>query len=215
MATKETLLEAIRQSYALYFTHGARSSKKVDYFHGFIKSTIDNFLERHHLTSSHKCLLEHNVDSYNSKGQKKCDIVVLRDSVPIIVLPVKLVMTNYKQNKNNSWENLTGELVHLHWKNPALKLIPINVLLNHPPYLSSEKIITRYEKVTYDDIKNYEILRERGVVSEMMNYIITAKHHCLVGEKFDKCPDLEGLNESTPFVSMDEVLEKILLHESH
>ena len=35
MATKETLIEAIRQSYALYFTHGARSSKKVDYFLDF------------------------------------------------------------------------------------------------------------------------------------------------------------------------------------
>jgi len=211
MATKETFLEAIRQSYALYFTHGARSSKKVDHFHGFIKSTIDTFLERNNLTNNYKCVLEHNVDSFNSTGRKKCDIVVLRNSHPIVVFPVKLVMTNYKQNKNNSWENLTGELVHLHWKNPNLKLIPINVLLNNPPYLSSEKIITRYEKVTYDDISNYEILRERGVVFEMMNYIVNAKHHCSVGDKFDKCPELEGFDESTPFISMDSVLEKILL----
>lgn len=211
MSTVESLLGAVRESYALYFTHGARSSKKVDHFHGFIKSTIDSFLERNNLTNSHKCVLEHNVDSFNSSGKKKCDIVVLRNSDPIIVFPVKLVMTNYKQNKNNSWENLTGELVHLHWKNPSLNLIPINILLNHPPYLSSEKIITRYEKVTYDDIRNYELLRERGVVFEMMNYIVNAKHHCSVGEKFDKCPELEGLDESTPFVSMDTVLEKILL----
>ena len=211
MSTVELLLGAVRESYALYFTHGARSSKKVDHFHSFIKSTIDSFLEKHNLISSHKCVLEYNVDSYNSRGQKKCDIVVLRNSDPIIVFPVKLVMTNYKQNKNNSWENLTGELLHLHWKNPSLNLIPINVFLNHPPYLSSDKIITRYEKVTYYDIKNYGILRERGVVFEMMNYIINVKHHCSVGDKFDKCPELEGLNESTPFVSMDTVLEKILI----
>ena len=72
-------------------------------------------------------------------------------------------------------------------ENQVLILFQLIFYLNHPPYLSSDKIITRYEKVTYDDIKNYGILRERGVVFEMMNYIVNVKHHCSVGDKFDKC----------------------------
>jgi len=39
-------------------------------------------------------------------------------------------MSNYKQNKNNGWENLTGELVHIKWSSPDVHIIPINIYMN-------------------------------------------------------------------------------------
>ena len=54
-------------------------------------------------------------------------------------------MTNYKQNKNNSWENLTGELSQLKWANPDLHLIPINIIFNQTPYLKSGGIIGKFD----------------------------------------------------------------------
>lgn len=63
----------------------------------------------------------------NSSGYKKCDIVILKNNKPYIIFPVKIIKSNYKQNKNNSWENLTGEIMQLLWANPNIKIIPINI----------------------------------------------------------------------------------------
>ena len=38
------------------------------------------------------------------------DIVVLKDlKTPLIIFPLKFPISNYKQNRNNYWENLCGE----------------------------------------------------------------------------------------------------------
>ena len=39
--------------------------------------------------------------------------MVLHDNIPIIVMPVKIIMTNYKQNKNNYFENQIGEVTSI------------------------------------------------------------------------------------------------------
>ena len=80
---------------------------------------------------------------------------------PHTVFPVKLVMTNYKQNKNNTWENLTGECCHLRWKNKNLNIIPINVFMSKMPYLKKDKTIKHFEEMEYRYIENYEILKKK------------------------------------------------------
>ena len=72
---------------------------------------------------NYKVYLEQNIPSINSSNKKRCDIVVYKNKEPYLIFPTKIIMTNYKQNKNNSWENLTGELMHLKWANKNINII--------------------------------------------------------------------------------------------
>ena len=175
-------LQIINETYFKYFKYGPRSSKKVDYFHSSIKHILQGeFTTQKGFTIK----LEYNIPSCNSSGKKKCDIVILKHNKPYIIFPVKIIMTNYKQNKNNSWENLTGELIHIKWKNPNIHIIPINVIMNKTPYLGNDKKIKKFECVEDHDIENYNELIIRDLCYDMINYIVDVEHVKNIDSYFD------------------------------
>ena len=202
----KSFLNNIYKTYNLYHKHGPTSSEKVNYFHNCIKVEIEKIIKNKLSQNIYKVKLEQNIDSINSSNKKKCDIVVFKNEKPYIVLPVKIIMTNYKQNKNNSWENLTGELIHLKWANPDIKIIPINILMNKTPYLKKNKIIDKFEYITYSDIKTYEILKEKDIAYDIINYIIDVDHENKIGENFCKTPNILNFNLNTKYRSFNKVL---------
>jgi hypothetical protein len=104
MIDKKQFMEVMKNIYDIYIEHGARSNKNVNYFHNYIKSELEKIF----IQPDYSVVLEYDVASTNSSKKKRCDIVVLKMSSPYIIFPVKIIKTNYKQNKNNAWENLTG-----------------------------------------------------------------------------------------------------------
>ena len=208
----QKLLKDLESTYALYMQHGPRSSKKVDFFHQTIKDELEKILAE---KKNYSVKLECNIPACNSSGKKKCDIVVFKNGYPYIIFPVKIIMSNYKQNKNNSWENLSGELQHLKWHsdNDNIIIIPINILMNKTPYLKlnkQNKLIKCFETVTYDDIKIYNILKTKGLCYDIINYIVDVNHIDEIGNMFCTVPDIIGLNKETPFYSLRKRLEKLL-----
>ena len=144
-------------------------------------------------------------------GRKKCDIVVLKNNIPYIIFPVKIIMTNYNQNKNNYWENLTGELIHLKWANPEIKIIPINIFMNKTPYLSNNKIIKKFENISYKNLINYNILVEKNICCDIINYIIDVEHINNINDMFVNLPHIIGFNENTKYRSFEKILENLLV----
>ena len=203
----DTFINMMHSVMTLYLNHGPRSNKNVDFFHNFIK----NELEQIFTGEMYSVKLEVNVPSANSAGRKKCDIVVLRNKQPYIIFPVKITKTNYKQNKNNGWENLTGELTHIHWANENIAIIPINIFMDKTPYLSNSGLITKFENVTYSDISNYNILKEKNIVHDVINYILEVEHQSKLNERFDKLPTFRGFNIQTPFRSLREIVTPLLV----
>ena len=205
MEREQFIEEGIFGTYKKYFEFGPRSSKKTDYFHGFIQKQLETvFLSE----NGYETKQEQWVPSNNASGRRKCDIVVYKNEKPYVVLPVKLVMSNCKQNKNNYYENLTGELTHLKTKNPDLNIIPINIFAGKTPYLNSSKKITKYENITVKDINGYDLLKETYVwqkgwkepqplACELITYILDVEHQCDVGELFDKMPSKISFNTDT------------------
>ena len=207
-----TFMEDIKRVFGEYQTYGSRSSKKTDMLHTAIKERIDDIIKKWSTTELYSCEIEKNVRSENASGIKSCDVVVFKKGEPHIVFPVKFIMTNYKQNKNNSYENLTGELSHIKWANPDIYIIPINIIFNNIPYLTQDKKIKRFETILYENSFNiYEKMKEHKIAFDMMNYIIDVKHTCSVNEYYDKCPELIGFNQSTPFRSFDEIFGTLLM----
>lgn len=211
----EEFIQLISEVVQIYIDSGARSSKKVDKLHGYIKSVIEHYLLNHPGMQDYTVVLEHNVPSINSSGKKCCDIVILKNGTPFAVFPVKFIMTNYNQNKNNSWENLTGEMMHLKWANPELIIIPVNIIFNLTPYLESNKVIKKMENIVYgNSFKIYESLVEKGITFDNLNFILDVTHKVSIGEKYVIGPSIDGFNADTSFKSLWGLLDRIIFVSS-
>lgn len=198
-------IQEMNTVYYLYSKHGARSNKKVLSFHKFIKCQ----LEKVFVEPMYKVQIEFKVKSTNASGSKKCDIVVLKNNQSYVIFPVKLITSNYKQNKNNAWENLTGELSHLKWTNPNIYIIPINVFMNKTPYLNKDGKITKFEEITVKDINVSNTLLEKKIVNDIINYILIVEHISNINESFLP-PTILCFDYKTKFRSMSEIVKDII-----
>ena len=158
--------------------------------------------------------------THQHKGEEKVSIIkrineeqhiinIKQHYRPYIVFPVKFVMTNYSQNKNNNWENLLGEVTQLNiykWENNSdIIIIPINFLFAKIPYLKNNKTIKSFEDITYEkSIEITEILTkpfytpEHKECIERLKEILTldiseeekVKNRLLIDKKTFLCHDI-------------------------
>lgn len=205
---KQLFIQNINKVFDIYLKSGARSSKKTDALHNFIANQIRNCLP----STDYSVQLECEIPSLNASGTKRCDIVLFRRDKPFCVFPVKFIMTNYFQNKNNNWENLTGEISQLKWAGAVDHIIPINIIFNKTPYLNKNGIIQKFEHVSYDkSFKIMEILREKNLASDVLSYILDVNHTNKIGDKYTMRPHITGF--ITQFRSFALVLRNILRQE--
>lgn len=202
---EKRFIQIINETYEKYFKYGPTSPKKVDHFHSEIKRILEQYFT---IKNGFSIELEFNIKSFNSSGKKKCDIVILKNNIPYIIFPVKIIMSNYKQNKNNSWENLTGELIHIKWCNPDIHIIPINILMDKTPYLKTNKKIKNFENVTRGDIENYNELIKNNICYDIINYIVEVEHINKADECFDKIQPIKKF--ITPYKSFGSIISKLL-----
>ena len=50
----------------------------------------------------------------------------------------------------------------------------------------------------------------RPLASDIINYIIDVNQLCDVKETYDKCPEIIGFNEDTPYRTFEEILGPII-----
>jgi|TARA_Y100000389_G_scaffold111208_1_gene108302 hypothetical protein len=205
---KESIIfkDIIKKTFEKYLSNGPRSNQKTLQLHEGLKCMIQQSLP-----SGYTVEIEKNVKSENASGKKSCDIIVLNGEILCFIFPVKFIMVNYYQNKNNNWENLTGELFHLKKANENINIIPINIIFNTIPYCKKSSYISKFENITYE--KSYKItenLVKWKLASNIVNYIIDVEQICKIGEKYDKCPKIIGFNENTPYITFKEILKSII-----
>lgn len=202
---EKQFIKIINETYNKYFEYGSRSPEKVNYFHNCIKNILQSYFT---IENDFEIKLEYKIKSCNSSKNKKCDIVILKNKIPYIIFPVKIIMTNYKQNKNNSWENLTGEITHIKWCNPDIHIIPINILMNKTPYLKDSKKIKHFESVTINDIENYNELINHNICYDIINHIVEVEHIQKENEPFNKIQPIQKLN--TKYRTFGSIIDKLL-----
>ena len=219
LLNEKYFIEIVHEMWDVYMRHGARSSEKTKYFHGFLQKYLEENIFKE--DDGYEVFMERPVESYNLTGKKNSDIVVYKDGSVLLVIPIKMIMSNYKQNKSNYFENLTGELMHLVLKNPGLKIVPLNIYFTDTPYLTnSDKKIAKFEKITYEnDLKNYDMMKKwrvslgeecRPLVYDVINYIFDVEHVCKRGEVFDRVPINIRFNADTPFRSFESIFKDIV-----
>lgn len=101
----------IQKAIENYYLYGERSNKKVAIIHSFLGELIQKELGSRF---SIKCLPDKEEVVPGQYNNKYVDICIKDvDEKVMGIVSVKFIMCNYKQNSNNYFENLTGELHNL------------------------------------------------------------------------------------------------------
>lgn len=199
---KSILLTGISDCFDMYMSNGSRSSKKTDRLNELIKSSIQVVIDSLQNKHEYSVVFEHNIPSENYSKQKRCDVVVFHNQTPYAVLPLKFIMTSYMKNRNNYYENMTGEVMHLRWANPSLKIVPVNIIIDKIPNLDNNKI-KNFEIIDpINSLGVYNNLVKHNIVNNIYNVVITTTHECQIGDEYNKKPVINELNENLPFYNV-------------
>lgn len=200
---KNIVLTGISECFDLYMSNGSRSSKKTDRLNELIKNSIQVVIDTLQNKDEYSVVFEHNIPSENYSKQKRCDVVVLYNQTPYAVLPLKFIMTSYMKNRNNYYENMTGEVMHLRWANPTLKIVPVNIIIDKIPNLDNEKKIKNFEIIDpVNSLGVYNNLVNHNIVNNIYNVVLTTTHECQIGEDYNKKPVINELKENLPFYNV-------------
>ena len=154
MYKEKELLKSLSISYKKYIEYGSRSTEKLKPIHKYIADTLikiwGNSFQVHYMGKVNK---EMKVSGkyYN----KDIDITITKDGKPVICVGIKYIISNYKQNSNNYFENMMGETANIQANNnlPYFQLI---FLPQKIPYLKkSTKEITKIEEINKKDLQKY------------------------------------------------------------
>lgn len=206
MNEEEKFLKMITKSLELYLTYGSRSSKKTDTVHYFFKNIMEKYLP-----NNYKIELEKKIKCSNHSGFKRCDIILYKNNIPYIIFPVKVIMSNFYQNKNNYYENLLGDITAIIHCNPYIKIIPINITFCTVPYLMKNRKIKKFEFISSSIFKPYNDLKERCEnVVETINYLIDLHYENIENELYDKLPVVKNLSIDTPWKNIEDILNPLI-----
>ena len=143
------MMDLVNCAWSAYVTYGSRSSKKVNIIHDGVSEYINN-----HTPHEYVCKTEQTVSCLNGAGKKRCDICVYKNNDLVLIVPVKFVCSNFKQNKNNYLENLVGETYLLKQKNRIL-VTPLNIFIHNTRYLNKDGSVKNVETVSISDTVVY------------------------------------------------------------
>ena len=150
---RERFLEAVQRSHARYVDTGSRSNEKSKVLNGWVIQELCTLLDEQYMIRG---LTE------TSKGErvvagkyhkKRVDVDISRAGATLGVVRMKFMMSNYQQNRNNSFEQQMGETANLRESNLVYGHI---MLLLHPtPYLYKQGSVKKYQPVTDHTIDRY------------------------------------------------------------
>jgi carbonic anhydrase len=129
-------LEMIESAFKKYLETSARSNEKLKILHGAIADDLQTNLGKGFSIQS--LGFEHGKETEIAGRYlpKKVDIVISKGKDILCGVAVKFVMSNYKQNSNNYFENMLGETANIRTANKGY--FQILVLPKKLPYFEKD-----------------------------------------------------------------------------
>ena len=157
------LLSKIKESYKKYLECGPQSNEKLKVLHGFIAKCLEKELDADNICSRYsiKSLGYNDGKEGIIRGvyyDKKVDITIYKDSIPIAGIAVKFVTSNYSQNSNNYFENMLGETANIRSNN--ISYFQIFLITDKIPYFDKYGKIKKYERLSVHNFEKYLELSE-------------------------------------------------------
>lgn len=153
---------AVQESYASYTEHGARSPKKLLPLHQWVADEMQSVLGEEHAMKSLRKDGEGKEEKIEGKYyDKNVDISISKqDSVPLAIISIKFVTSNFQQNANNYFEHLMGETANIRRTNVGvghLMVLPYKL-----PYLNNQSDVTKIEIIKNSHLQKYVKLAQDG-----------------------------------------------------
>jgi len=192
-------INMMQSSYDVYREFGSRSNKKVNIIHNWIHQNLKRILN----PAIYDIFEEKNIPALNASGKKKVDIVVYNKNTNkyVLVICVKFICSNYKQNKNNYLESLIGECRTIKLSQPHIKIVPFNIFISKCPYFKKNKTLKKFEIITYEkDLHIYD----KHCCNEVYDYIITY----LIDIDYEN-KKVIGFNESSNYIIFSNLLQHV------
>ena len=161
----EKFLKCLEQSFLKYLEKGAkgvRGTGKLKILHPHIARDLGNILGAKYQIFS---LDEKNGKEKIIRGRymdKRVDIAVIKGEKPVTGIGIKFIMSNYRQNSNNYFENMLGETANIRTNN--ILYFQIVICFVRSPYFykeeNKEKVIKKFEKINLSHLEKYQILSQ-------------------------------------------------------
>ncbi len=160
-------LDVLKISFKKYLETGGRSNKKLIILHGAVSADLDERLAVNNDVGG--------VFSVASLGyeegremlvegrymDKKVDITICWNGSPVAGIGVKYVMSNYRQNSNNYFENMLGETANIRCN--QIPYFQIFVVPDIVPYFEKDGRIKVWESISSHHLKKYIALSEDSI----------------------------------------------------
>lgn len=161
----QKFLKCLERSFLKYLEKGAkgvRGTGKLKILHPHIAEDLRNVLGDGYQVYS---LDEKHGKEKIIRGRymdKRVDIAVMKGEKPVAGVGVKFIMSNYRQNSNNYFENMLGETANIRTNN--ILYFQIVICFVRSPYFfreeNKERIIKNFEKVSLAHLEKYQILSQ-------------------------------------------------------
>lgn len=149
----DKFLKTLTESFQLYLKTSARSNEKLKVLHSKIAQDLQNKL------GNEFCVYAYNIGDGKEKTlegyyyDKKVDIAIFENDKQIAGIAVKFVMSNYKQNANNYFENMLGETANL--RSNHLPYFQILIVPETMPYFDENDMIKKIEALKDFHLSKY------------------------------------------------------------
>lgn len=161
----EKFLKCLEQSFLKYLekgSKGVRGTGKLKILHPHIARDLGNILGAKYQIFS---LDEKHGKEKVIRGRymdKRVDIAVMKGERPVAGIGIKFIMSNYRQNSNNYFENMLGETANI--RTNSILYFQIVVCFVRSPYFykeeNKEKVIKNFEKIGLTHLEKYQILSQ-------------------------------------------------------
>jgi hypothetical protein len=75
--------------------------------------------------------------------------------------------------------------------------------------LDKKGIIKKFEKITIKDIEIYNILKQKDLCYDIINYIVNIDHENIIGNKFNIIPPIKNINKGTKYRLFKNILSEL------
>ena len=158
LSIKQRFLSAMQESYQKVQVYGVRSNQKTKILHGWAQEELRCELGNDYLFTGQTPSSSREAKVEGMYYYKKVDILVERDGQELGVVSIKFVISNYKQNSINYFEQQIGETANLRRKNIVYG--NIFCITNPIPYKESNGGILKQERLRDEDVRRYVRLRK-------------------------------------------------------
>lgn len=214
--TYDELLAIIKESFKKYYEHGERSNEKLKVLHGYIACCI--YSRIHALDNSIaegitiKSLPGREDRVSGSFYDKNVDITIKYNHKVYGVVSVKFIMSNYKQNENNYFENLLGECINLKLSNPERHFWYVMFTFDKIPYFNKTHNVTRYDK--FDSRKYDKLSSEQNanlLPDDISVSVVHINQKVLHPNKIDKLMSSQDLEAYVNSIVKDKIKKEDML----